>query len=246
MKLYLKDSKYYYLTVQSSNDNNRKKHLLKELDGYDLHEVNPVHFNNFSTKLADYQKKNKSGATGFLKILDLASQNMNKVFKPFVILEDDIAKYRKFPEYIDIPNNCDILYTGLSSCGWTVVDNSINNYSSPVYYQNAESFDNLIKIYNMLSTHSMVICSIRGMLCLQKCLMEDFYKNRGWDISITEMQPYLNVFALKEPLFYQSKYLNGSEKETKINYENERFTSKKIPYRFINKTNISVITNYTK
>jgi hypothetical protein len=55
----------------------------------------------------------------------------------------------------------------------------------------------------MLSTYGVIICSIRGMLTLQKCLLEDFYKNQGWDKSICYIQPYLNIYALRESLFYQ-------------------------------------------
>lgn len=241
MKLFLKKIKYYYLTVPS-NENVRKKHLLNELKGHDLNEVNPINRNYFSNKLKDIQRRHMSGISGLLKILDLASQNTDKIFEPFVILEDDIEKYRKIPDYIDIPDNCDILYTGLSHCGW--VNNTF--IKNQVYYQNVESFDNLIKIYNMLSTHSMIICSLRGMLCLQKCFLEDFYKNRGWDISITEMQPYLNILALKEPLFYQSKHLKGAEEATKINYKKLNNEPKPFPSALINKTNVSIITNYTK
>ena len=237
MKLYLKELKYYYLTVPKEN-NVRKSHLIKELDEYDLNEVNPINCNTFRNKLTVDEKKRKSGATGFLKIIDLASQNMGTIFKPFCILEDDIAKYRDLPNCVDIPDNCDILYTGLSTGSW-VSNKFINNQ---VYYQNIKSFDHVIQVYNMLSTHSMIICSIRGMLCLQKCLMDDFYKNRGWDISITEMQPHLNVLALKEPLFYQSKHLNGVEHATKINYK--LLNNKPFPPNLINKKNVSIITNY--
>ena len=36
-----------------------------------------------------------------------------------MLIEDDIKKYRDFPEEIDIPDDADLLYTGLSCWGMT-------------------------------------------------------------------------------------------------------------------------------
>ena len=43
--------------------------------------------------------------------------------------------------------------------------------------------------------------------------------NKIWDIYTASIQPYLNVYALKEPLVYQYGKLGGEELYTKINYK---------------------------
>ena len=58
MLINLDTIKYYFLTC---NNEKRKQHILKEFKEYDITEVNPV-----------IDSINKSGATGFSKILDLA------------------------------------------------------------------------------------------------------------------------------------------------------------------------------
>jgi len=96
----------------------------------------------------------------------------------------------------------------------------------------------------MLATHGMIICSIRGLLAFQKCLLEDYFTNRAWDISIANMQPYLNVYALKIPLVYQFGELGGGENENNTKFSINGNEAKEIPKEWINKRNISILTNF--
>ena len=242
MKLILQNLNYYYLTVPKDN-NIRKKHISEEFKELNLKEVNPVPASYFddNKELSKHQKTRKSGATGFLKILDLASQETGNNFQPFVVFEDDVKKYRKFPNFIEIPDNCDLFYIGLSQWGMTDKKNGINN---SVCYYDVDNNNEVIRIFNMLSLHGLIICSLRGMISFQKCLLEDFYKCQGWDRSICYIQSYLNVYALKEPLVYQYGKLGGEELYTKINFE--KLKKKSLPEKWKNKTNLSIITMYEK
>lgn len=223
MRLELSNLTYYFLT---HNNNLRKTHMMEEFKTFNLVEVNP------STLLSE---KQKSGASGVSRILDLAcqTQDRTKPFKPFVILEDDIKKADDFPEHIEIPENTDILYIGLSSWGMTDKNYGINN---SVCYTNID--DNIIRIYNMLSSHGFIICSLRGLLSVQKCMMEVFINSDPWDIFLARLQPHLNVYALKNPLVYQYGEIGGQEYYTKISYTT---SDKHIPKEWI-KHNISIIT----
>ena len=184
MKINLDNIYYYFLTC---NNKIRRDHITNEFKNYKLVEVNPI---------MDIGR-NKSGASGFSKILDLAciNQDNNKPFQPFAILEDDVKKNCDFPSDIEIPDDTDILYIGLSRCGMN------NNEAGTVCFKNIN--DNIIKIYNMLSLHGIIICSMRGLLSIQKCMLEGYFKNIIWDIFTAQIQPYLNVYALKNPLVYQ-------------------------------------------
>lgn len=226
MKLHLSDLKYYYLTVRKK-DNYRKEHLLKEFKELNLHEVNPI------MKIG----KLRSGASGFSKILDLAcvNQDRSKPFQPFAILEDDVKKNREFPLDIEIPDDADILYIGISKCGMDT-----RGCCHTVCFKNIN--EDIIRVYNMLSTHGMIICSVRGLLTLQKCLIEGYSKNIQYDIIPSQIQPYINVYALKNPLVYQYEKIGGLEEETKINYSN--LEDKVIPQEWINTKHISILTTY--
>lgn len=204
-KIFVQDLDYYFLT---NNNETRKQHILKEFQDFKLYEVNPK---------SNIDNKYKSGSSGFNKIINMASTNQdkNKPFKPFIIFEDDVTKYREFPEYINVPEDADILYIGLSRAGLHKKGSSLDT----VCFKNIN--DEIIKIYNMLSTHGLMVCSMRGLLLLQKCMTISYLVKLPWDIMLTIIQPYFNIYALKEPLVYQCSSLGGIENETKIDYLNK-------------------------
>jgi hypothetical protein len=218
--------KYYYLTF---NNPKRKKHITEHFNDYDLTEVNPLNPNKHELN------KFQSGASGFLKILDLAiqNQNRNEPFQPFIILEDDVKKCDNYPDMITIPDDSDIVYIGLSRASWYKGVQKFNVSRKPIN-------NDIIRVYNMLSTHGMLITSIRGLISFQKCLLEDFFTKRSYDLSITEMQPYLNTYALAKPIVYQYGPLGGYEKDTKIKYDD----GLDIEFLKYDVNNISRLTNY--
>lgn len=71
-------------------------------------------------------------------------------------------------------------------------------------------------------------------------MFESYFKNIIWDIYTSQIQCYLNVYALKKPLVYQYKEIGGQEKATKINYIDKADIP--IPKEWINKDNISILT----
>lgn len=208
MILELQNLNYYYLTY---NNSLRKKHINEEFINYKLHEVNPL----------NHESKIKSGATGYLKMLDLATRNQdrNKKFQPFVCLEDDVKKYREFPEYLEIPDDTDLLYIGLSIFGKLV--NTNEGIYDKVIYDNVN--DDIIKLYNMLSSHGIIVCSNSGLLALQKSLLEDYYTDTvGYDVTLAKIQPFYNIYALRKPLVYQYGNIGGMENFTDIEYVSEK------------------------
>jgi hypothetical protein len=223
MKIYFKNIKHFFLTVDTNGA--RKKHMVNEFKEFDLNEVNPILGIG----------KCKSGATGFSKMIDLALKNQNRSmpFQPFVLYEDDCSKFREFPEYIELPDNADVCYIGLSKC-------SMNDkmWHLKSYYKHINN--DVIKIFNMLATHGMIVCSASGALALQRALMEGYSKDKVWDIFFAYIQPYYNFYALKTPLVFQDSKYGGAEKATKFTISST--SDSPIPNHYINTTNSSIIT----
>ena len=207
--IHLKDISWYFLTT--GLDHNRRNHMLEDFKEYKVKEVNPV---LTSEKISKFQ----SAATGFLRMLDrgLREQDMNKPFQPFILLEDDVVKYRKIPHSISIPMNCDLLYIGISS--WGMPENGDVGRKDYLFYSHVDN--NLIKIQNMLSTHGIMICSSAGANLITRCMSEAFYKNIIWDVPLAKSLSLYNVYALREPLVYQDKKYNGAEDSTKLTERN--------------------------
>jgi hypothetical protein len=223
MKIFLKNIKHYFLTVDTNG--RRKHHMLDEFKDYDLTEVNPV--------LGVI--KEQSGATGFSRMIDLAlrEQDRTKPFSPFVMYEDDCSKYRDYPDYIEVPDNADICYIGLSKC-------SMNNkeWHHASYCTHID--DDVVRVYNMLAMHGIIICSASGALAIQKAVFEGYGRKIIWDIFVAQIQPYYNVYALKKPLVFQDEKYGGQEKETKFSITSTR--DNPLPDTFKNTTNVSIIT----
>lgn len=202
MIINLKKINYYYL---SNNNDERKNHIVEEFKDYNLIEVNsdPIYNNS----------RYQSGASGFNNMLELGKkqQDESNNFEPFIILEDDIKKYKEFPEFIDIPDNTDLFYIGLSKCG--------------IYYEgvfNIVKYSNInmdiIQIYNMLSSHGIIICSYSGLSIIQNCILNAIKYNLPWDIELATIQKIYNIYAFRIPLIYQYEKLGGNEYATKIEY----------------------------
>jgi hypothetical protein len=112
------------------------------------------------------------------------------------------------------------------------------NWCYDVCYTNIN--EDIIRVYNMRSLHGIIICSPRGLLGIQKCMLEGYFKNIIWDIFTAQIQPFYNVYALKIPLVYQYGEIGGQERQTKIEYNNN--FDKNIDMEWINKNNVSTIT----
>ena len=215
-KIILKNLNYYYLHVPLEKYSKRKENITNILKDYKLFEVNPVI--NIS--------RNRSCASGFLRIFDKAIQDQDreKPFEPFVILEDDIGIFSKIPNEITIPKDADLFYLGNSQTGI--------NY----YYDNRNPFeykmldDGLIKINNMSSMHAIMVCSFRGLSMLQKSIIEDYMHNEIQDQTIPRVQKYINVYGLQEPIFYQKRELGGAEYVTKFTFKHWEPVSDKKMY----------------
>jgi hypothetical protein len=225
MRIYLKNIRHYFLTVDTNGV--RKQHIMDEFKDYNPTEVNPI------LGIGKY----KSGASGFSKMIDLGLRNQDRglPFQPFVMYEDDSSKFGEFPEYIDVPDDADMCYTGLSIC-------SMNEHKDHhgIYYKNINT--DIIRIYNMLATHSIMICSAAGALAIQKAVFESYNKNIPWDIPLAYIQPYYNVYALKVPLVFQDGAYGGFQSETKITITAN--SDSDIPKKYINTTNDSIILCY--
>ena len=155
MIINLKKIKYYFLTT--GRDNERKNHIIDIFKEYDITEVNPM---------LDIPKL-QSGSIGMGRMIDLGLRNQDRVkpFQPFIIMEDDVSFYKDFPETLEIPDDSDLFYIGISKCG------SLDNKDKElIIAEDVKNNDNIVKIYNMLSCHCIMICSALGATFYQRCM----------------------------------------------------------------------------
>lgn len=202
--------KFYYLTKTEDSENS--KHIESILKEYKFKKILP-HEIGIS--------KEKSGSIGHARMIEagLRDQDNHKVFQPFVILEDDVSFYREMPKEIDIPNDADLFYLGLSQL-------AMNNGKAIDDISSKEVDENTYQIFNMLSGHAIMICSALGAAAYQKAMIDSFYQEKIWDVFAAEMQINYNVYALKKPIFLQDLKFGGREASTNFELDNERYNKK--------------------
>lgn len=129
---------------------------------------------------------------------------LNQIEVPFIIFEDD-CRVKNFNPIIEIPDNADSVYLGISSWG------RMNSHSGPfVQFQKVD--DKVVKVYNMLGAHSILYLSEEyASLCSKISIhASDIIDHQ--DIGFAEIQRYYNVYAYNDPLFYQTSS-NGTNQK---------------------------------
>jgi hypothetical protein len=184
-------SKIFCLTCESE-DGQKRSHIKEMIPNVEF--VEPI------IGIA----KNKSGATGFMRMVERGLKAY-KPFKPFLMIEDDISLNRSL-ETIDVPDDADLLYVGISNCS---MNDHRFHYAN--YYESVAEYPNIVRIKHMLSTHGIIICSPLGAAVFQRTMLEVFLSDKPWDIPLALIQPYYNVYALRDPMVYQDANYGGHE-----------------------------------
>lgn len=152
----------YCLTSETDEPGIRKSHIREQFS-------TAVDFVNPILGIA----KNKSGATGVIRILEkgLRSQIPGEPFAPFLLIEDNVSIHNRGVDstVVDIPDNTDLFYIGISNCSMN--DHRIHCAN---YYESVPEYPGVVRIKHMLSTHGIMICSPLAAAVVQRAMLEVF------------------------------------------------------------------------
>jgi len=123
---------------------------------------------------------------------------LSKIKDPTIILEDDcVIKNKEF--IIDLPDDADALYLGLSAWGYTGGISKPGNFR----YVKHDEYNNIYKVDGMLATHSILYITEDYINVAKKVALWSGDNNQHVDQGFASIQKYFNVYALKNPIFYQ-------------------------------------------
>jgi hypothetical protein len=127
---------------------------------------------------------------------------------PFVLFEDDCVLFdQNTVTKIEIPDNADALYLGISSWGRM---NGHNGFY--LQYDEFEEQSNLLRIYNMLGGHSIIYLTEDYKKMCEKVSYHAGYVIKDYqDIGFAEIQKFFNVYSLNNPMFYQTSNALGTK-----------------------------------
>jgi len=159
-------------------------------------------------------------------VLEIFKHELNND-NPFIILEDDCAFFTKYDQ-IEIPDNTDMLYLGVSLWSYPYNMNTLYSIYRPDIVYNSidtnESYNNtLVKIKGMTGGHAILYIS-RDFIRTFIDKMTDISKyivDVPHDLLFSSLHQSFNVFGLKQPMFYQDATLGGQEEVTKLTFDTE-------------------------
>lgn len=185
MKISLLDLPAYYINI-SDEKSIAMEHTLRSLGFKEI-----IRFPG----VEESPKKN-----GIAKSHRNILSHLSKNNLPAIVFEDDVS-VNKFVNDINVPDNADALYLGNSCFG---LYNGIGRRQIAIKRFDQENF----KIYNMLAAHAIVYLNKDYVDFLIKAIDFNISIQTNQDKARAETMKYWNVYARKEPMFYQ----NGSHK----------------------------------
>ena len=119
---------------------------------------------------------------------------------PFIIIEDDCATNRKFKNEIEIPDNADALYLGISHWGRYM------GHSGP--FVHTTKVDNeIVRVHNMLATHAIAYFSKEYVsMCKRIAYHHGYEIEDHLDIGFAEVHKFYNVYSFDDPIFRQYEW----------------------------------------
>lgn len=122
----------------------------------------------------------------------------NSMSEPTVILEDDCVISNK-QTVIEVPDDADAVYLGLSNWGYLNSVSEPKNFS----YKRHKDYDDLYKVDGMLATHAILYISQDYIDMSTRVAKWHADNDRHVDQGLALIQKYFNVYAFGTPLFYQ-------------------------------------------
>jgi hypothetical protein len=152
--------------------------------------------------------------------IEILKQNLND--EPILVVEDDI-NITSIPSFIEVPDDTDCVYLGLSLCGTHHISNvGVKGLVNVVNRQNGYS-----KVYNMLGTHAIVYISKRYKTAIMQML--ELLPEVVNDVLISRLQPLFNVLCINRPIFFQDDKTNlENSSATQINFFESSYLKFKI------------------
>ena len=171
-----------------------------------------------------------------VSIAHIRAVSSNGIKPPFLVLENDVDVERWFSPIVEVPDDADGFYLGVSSCGVVKVPSKKGGKLDHVGCEYAAIFlpfsEQVVRVVNMTSAHAILFLSeqfraayVRARM---KAMVDRFVPG---DIVVTEIQPKFNLYALKMPPFFQSDAIQG---ENAGGVATERFTRVQAKVRPVN------------
>jgi len=182
LKLDLREIPVYYINLDSAVDSRKSmEEMMKNLGFENVTRVSAI----------KHPGGNKGGCSASHHLV------MSLYKPPFIVLEDDCVVNEFIPE-VEIPEDSDAFYLGISSWGRK------DGISGPHVHWEKVGKSNLLRVYNMLGTHAILYLSYKYASACKDIAEAQHQKNDYIDIGYSEVHSNYNIYTFNNPMFYQS------------------------------------------
>ena len=139
-------------------------------------------------------------ALGHLRALRAAAGD-----RPTLVLEDDVAASDAFDPILEVPDDADAVYVGVSLFGAIDLIDYVG-FSNMIAAEPVD--ERLLRIYNVLGAHAILYVSERFRAASGEAIVRAVADlDRAHDKEMARLQETFKVYALRHPLFYQANAL---------------------------------------
>lgn len=185
MKLNLTDIPIYYINLDEDDEKRKRTETMLKCLGF-------KYVNRFSAI------KHEAG-----RIIGCARSHheiLKKTKPPFIIIEDDCTLNKDFVNEVELPDDSDALYLGISHWGRYL------NHSGP--YVHCEKInEEIVRVYNMLATHAIMYLTKEYVdICKRVSYYYGYVIENHLDIGFAEIHKLYKIYSFDEPLFRQYEW----------------------------------------
>lgn len=185
----------------------------------DLREITALYINLEQHVVKNFYMQKNLKACGFKHILRVEGVSsaanpvagcaaahhkaLREIKLPFILFEDD-CMIKNFRPEIEIPDDADAIYLGISAWG------RMNGHSGP-YVQREKIGHDIYRVYNMLGAHCILYLNPEYLSICQRIayyagnIADDYH-----DCGFAEIQRWFKIYAFDDPHFYQTSQYDGT------------------------------------
>lgn len=192
----ISDIPIVYINLKKDSDKNKAMiAMLKSLGIKKYYRINAVQGKHVDTSLTKW--KDPAYASACVKSFFLA---LSRIPAPFIMLEDDAALTPYFTNRLQVPENADFFYLGLSVYGLKDVSH-VDNVKFNAFEKT--EIKNVVRLRGMAGGHAIMVLNENARLGMIKKIMSQMHIIQ--DVSFAQMQLEENFifFGACPPLFYQ-------------------------------------------
>ena len=216
MMIKLRDVKCKWINLdRDTKKNEQMEELVAQLGITDAERVSAVEGIEPHEGVRFGEEHYRSCAESHFKVLQ---QAIDEDTFPLLILEDDVdVEEGVMRVELDIPDGADAIYVGTSHGDMNYNTNEVDGYP------------NLWKVEKVFATHAILFLTKRYAEAVIRVGKQFIYQhNKPFDVGCAyAVQPSFNVYAPKEPIFYQADSKNEKNKWEHLTRQPLKFRPKK-------------------